>query len=120
LYNKNGMEEAARLQLNCHNQFIETQLSIGFLGLLMLLALVGMGVYLGIRKRNIIYLFFSLLCLANFMVESMLETQAGVVFFSFFNCFFFVQQNQLRNDESDHGGRSQAAIRKSGGTKQGL
>ncbi len=104
-YQKAGMEEAAKLRLNCHNQFLETQLAIGIFGLLSVVGLVGTGVYFGIKRRNFVYLVFSLLCFSNFMVESMLETQAGVVFFAFFNCFFFVQLNQLSIHEGNNRSR---------------
>ena len=87
------MKEAAERQLNCHNQFFETFLAIGFIGYLFLAAYFITGLYLGYKRKSFLYFVFTLICGAHFMVESMLETQAGVVFFAFFNSLFFTQLN---------------------------
>ncbi len=119
-YAVRGMTEAAALRLNCHNQFLETQLSVGILGLLSLVLTTLYGAWIGFKRKNYIYLTFSLCCLCNFMAESMLETQAGVVFFAFFNCFFFVQLNQLSSYEGSNGSGGAATVRKGGGDQQGI
>lgn len=116
-YEDRGMTEAAELHLNCHNQFLETQIAIGIFGTLSLLSITLFGAYIGFVRKNFIYLFFSVLLLSNFLVESMLETQAGVVFFTFFNCLFFVQINQLSHNESNHSRRSETSIREGSGSK---
>jgi hypothetical protein len=42
-----------------------------------------------IRSEYYLYFVFILLFSVNNLVESMLETQAGVVFYAFFNAFLF-------------------------------
>ncbi|MES2629097.1 MAG: O-antigen ligase family protein [Bacteroidota bacterium] len=105
-YKEKGMEEAAERQLNCHNQFFESFLAVGIAGLLCLLVIMGIAIYFGIRINSFIYLSFGLLCFCHFSVESMLETQSGVVFFAFFNSLFFVERNLVTDNESTDSSRS--------------
>lgn len=67
--------------LNCHNQFLQTWLATGLLGLIVLIFLVLIPFIL---RLNIVTFGFSLLLILNFMVESMLERQIGLFYFTFF------------------------------------
>lgn len=96
-YQKNGMLEAAEKRLNCHNQFLETFLAIGVFGFLLLAAFMLLGIVLALRRKSFIYLIFIVICGCHFMVESMLESQAGVVYFAFFNCLLFSQLNHIQD-----------------------
>ncbi|MDI1354898.1 MAG: O-antigen ligase family protein [bacterium] len=87
-YERNGLLGASKHHLNAHNQFFQTFIGAGIVGFLILLTFtVGKLVY-AIRRRKIILFLFTLLIIMNFMVESMLQTSAGVFFFVFFLCFF--------------------------------
>jgi O-antigen ligase len=89
-YEVNGLAGALENKLNAHNQFFQTAIGMGIIGLLNLLLLtVGLTIY-GLRKRRNLIFFFGLLITCNFMVESMLQTSAGTVFFVFFLCFLNV------------------------------
>lgn len=105
-YQEKGMIQAAEKRLNAHNQFFETFLAIGFFGFSTLVSFLIIGLYMAIKYKSFIYLIYIILCTAHFSVESMLETQAGVVFFAFFNCLLFVQLNHVQSNESNNHSRS--------------
>lgn len=87
-YEKEGMTGAFEHRLNAHNQYLQTFLGMGIGGFIVLLLLTVAQVIKGIIKRNFLLFVFSLLIVLNFLVESMLQTAAGVLFFSFFYCLF--------------------------------
>jgi O-antigen ligase len=71
-------------KLNAHNQFLQTFIGTGIIGfVLLLLITIGTLIY-GFVKKNYILALFSTLIFFNFLVESMLQAQAGFIFFVFF------------------------------------
>ncbi len=88
-YIKNDYTYFAEKQLNAHNQFIQTSLSIGLSGGIILLAMILLPLYYAIKHKKIIYIGFLSLILINLLTESMLERQIGVAFYSLFNIVFF-------------------------------
>ncbi len=90
IYEQHGITGALEKKLNAHNQFFQTFIGIGLFGFLnLLLMTIGVIIY-AIRSKNNLLLFFGLLTTSNFLVESMLQTSAGNVFFGFFLCFLLV------------------------------
>lgn len=88
-YEAKGMTYAFEKRLNAHNQFLQTAGALGTIGLSILLLCFVLPFYLSIKYKKPIYSCFLLLVFLNFLVESMLETQAGVVFYAFFNSLLF-------------------------------
>lgn len=85
-YEREGLAGALRKKLNAHNQFLQTFIGIGIIGfILLLLMTVGSLIY-GFIKKNYLLSLFSILMIFNFLVESMLQAQAGFIFFAFFFC----------------------------------
>lgn len=76
---------------NAHNQFLETFLSTGILGFLILIALFLVQTFNINKETKTVYFSFISIMLINFLVESILNTQAGIVFFTFFFCLFSLQ-----------------------------
>lgn len=77
-----------------HNQFLETALKFGLLGLLAFVAIWYLSlraVYPGFRK--LAYLFNLLLFLSMFS-DSTLGTQAGITFFMGFNALFLIRPDE--------------------------
>ena len=83
-YEMLGMDKAAEVRLNAHNQYLESWISIGIIGFLALLAMLFVPLWAGIRNRNWLLAGFICLCSVSFFFESMLETIAGVTFFALF------------------------------------
>ena len=71
------------IRYNPHNQFLQTALELGFLGLTIFLFILVKSAQWGIRSRNgLLVLVVS--CLSfNCLFESMLQRQTGIVFFTF-------------------------------------
>jgi len=85
-YQQNGLTGALTKRLNAHNQFLQTFIGTGIIGfVLLLLITLFLSVYSFIKKNYMLMLFCIIISL-NFMVESMLQAQAGFTFFVFFLC----------------------------------
>ena len=88
-YNEDGFNQALEENLNPHNQFLQTGIALGVLGMLLVLAILTFS--LSRLKRQFYFSgLFGIISFMFFMTESVLETQAGVVGFAFFYCLFFM------------------------------
>ena len=94
-------------KLNSHNQYFQTFITLGVFGFGLLVALLLIPAWQSFRKRNYLYFIFLVIFLINMLVESMLETQAGVVFYAFFNVLLFSgggvvsSKDRLQPEEQD-------------------
>ena len=98
-FNK-GNYGVAREELNSHNQFLNTGVQLGAVGVFILFMLFFSSIKYFLRStwRWMILVVF----LINFLVESFLETQAGIVLFCILIQLFF--NPKLNNDmvQEDH------------------
>lgn len=85
-YEQHGLTGALQKHLNTHNQYIQTLLGTGIVGFLILLLFSIGPLVLGIVKRNLLLVLFCGIVLLNYLVESMLQAQAGFIFIVFFSC----------------------------------
>lgn len=76
-------------KINSHNQFLQTMGVLGIPGIFLLIGGFVIAIIHSIKYRKYIYANFLIFLFLNFMVESMLERQAGVIFFAFFNSLLF-------------------------------
>jgi O-antigen ligase len=88
-YNENNIQSAFEQKLNSHNQYFQTFIALGLAGFLILVSLLFCPAWLSFRQGDYIYFFFLLVFGINIFVESMLEIQQGIIFYSFFNSFLF-------------------------------
>lgn len=95
VYLENNYFESLNKRLNSHNQFMQTWIAVGVLGFLFLLSIFAFTAFDAIKNKNLIALGLCLLLFLNFLTESMLETQSGVVFFSFFMSAIFVNNRKI-------------------------
>ncbi len=87
-YQKENKLVVYNMRLNAHNQFLQTYIALGILGLLLLLTGLVLPGWLAIRRLHFIYFSFLAVFTINILVESMLEVQAGVIYYAFFNALF--------------------------------
>ncbi len=87
----NGFTLGAEEQHNAHNQYFQTLLESGWPGLLLLLFVLGYGLYFAYRMQQPLYAAFIILFSFSILTESMLETQNGILFFSVFNALFLMR-----------------------------
>jgi len=89
-YKESNSTEALAKELNAHNQFLQTFIALGITGFLALILSLVLPAYYAIKQEAFVYLIFLAITIINFLTESMLETQAGVVFYAFFNSFLLL------------------------------
>jgi O-antigen ligase len=99
-YEKNGLTGALSYKLNAHNQYLQTFIGMGIIGLGLLLLILFSGILDAVRNSNFFLFLFLLLIIMNFTVESMLQRSDGVLFFAFFYCFFNMTDEERLKDES--------------------
>jgi O-antigen ligase len=87
-YRANGLTGIQEKKLNAHNQFLQSFCALGILGFLTLALGLLLPAISAIRTHNIIQFLFILIIVVNALTESILEVQAGVIFYAFFNSFF--------------------------------
>lgn len=83
-----GYDKGVRERFNAHNQFIETFLQTGVFGFLLLVLFFVYGYFIAIKNRNVLYTIFLSIIILYMLVESLFETQMGMVAFAFFNALF--------------------------------
>ena len=99
-YQQQNLYSIFKKKLNAHNQYLQTFVTLGVFGFSLLVAFLLIPVYRSLRKGDYLYTLFLLIFAINILVESMLETQAGVVFYAFFNAFLF-SKSAANNEKTD-------------------
>jgi O-antigen ligase len=75
--------------LNVHNQFLQSFVAGGIIGFLILLFVIIYPLVLAIRQKEHLFILFFVIIIFNFFVESMLQRQMGVVFYSVFSSLIY-------------------------------
>lgn len=83
-YTKNKFALGMANNFNAHNQYLESYLLHGAIGLAVLLAVHFVPLYHSLRRRNWLMALFISIMLLGYLSEAVLSVQKGVVFFSFF------------------------------------
>lgn len=87
--------------MNLHNMYLQTTMAIGLPGLLLLLAIVISPFFFVFQIPEWkSYLVFHITCCAFMMQEAVFQTQAGVVFYSFFSMLFWTSVHDRRRGRS--------------------
>jgi O-antigen ligase len=76
-------DERGQILYNPHNQFLQTGLEIGIIGMIILMFIVCYGIVKGIKTKNWLLLLLAANLAYNCLFESMLQRQSGIVFFTF-------------------------------------
>lgn len=71
-------------KLNSHSQILQSGVALGWPGLLLVCGLMLIPLAIAILRKDVFLSIFSLLFILNGAIESVLEVQAGVVFFILF------------------------------------
>lgn len=86
-YEDNGIVHALERKYNAHNQYLEWLITLGFIGFIILEGSIIYFFITSIKAQNILLTLFIVANSLAFLTESILETQAGLLFFSFFSLF---------------------------------
>lgn len=101
-YAEKSMVSALNKKLNAHCQYLQTFIALGVAGFLFLVLMLVLPGILAIRRKDNLYLVFLGIFAFNILVESMFETQAGVVFYAFFNAFLFISMSTTNQRSTDN------------------
>ncbi len=94
-YKIRGMTGALNKNLNAHNQFIQTFIAIGVTGFCVLALSLALPFFQQIKRRKFLIPVFIFIVAFNFLFESILELQAGVIFYAFFNSLLLFAEQEL-------------------------
>jgi O-antigen ligase len=83
-YHQYNLSLAEEKSYNLHNQYLESAVSLGFIGLLILITWMVLLFFYAINTKDFLLFFLTLIISIHFMFESMLNSIAGVSFFMFF------------------------------------
>ncbi len=83
-YKNNGFSLALQHNFNVHNQYLQTLMGYGVIGLLLLGIMLFAFLWYAWQNKNVFLLFFLGIILLSFLTESMLERQTGIVLFAFY------------------------------------
>jgi len=100
-YKKENKLFVFNMRLNAHNQFFQTYIALGIFGALSLIFMLVLPGWLAIRRIYFIYFSFLAVFTFNILFESMLEVQAGVVYYAFFNSLFFFGWKTMADRSDD-------------------
>ena len=96
-YRREGFEMGVRGDYHAHNQYLESWLMAGIPGLIILLSIMFIALWRGIKSKN----FLLLLMVAHFMAQSVFEStfevQHELVFYIFFIFLFYYHGPRIRN-----------------------
>lgn len=90
VHKQRNIEEAVEYHYNAHNQFFETLLQTGLIGLIVLLSVFAIPLCQSIKKKQELLFLFLIITFICFVFESMLQRLTGVVFFSFWYSFLLL------------------------------
>lgn len=75
-------------RFNAHNQYFQTLIALGIVGLLSLLSITWYPFFLSIKAKNYLFSIFLLLFFGLMLTEATFKVQKGVTFFTLFSCIF--------------------------------
>lgn len=75
---------------NLHNMYMQSFVMIGLLGLIIMLLIAALPFFYLNKKENLnAFLIFHLVAFLFFMQEAALQTQAGIIYYSFFSSIYW-------------------------------
>ncbi len=81
-------------RLRAHNQYVTYAVSFGVFGLCWILIYLIYPFFKSKERISILYLAFFIIIALSMLTEDTLESQAGIVFFSFFNSILLLQEKK--------------------------
>jgi O-antigen ligase len=79
-----GNKEFATGNFNMHNQFLESLIGLGIIGLITLLSILYFGIRIALTDKRELLIFLMIIILSNLFFESVMNRQSGLFFLLFF------------------------------------
>ena len=83
---------------NPHNQFLQTTVEIGIIGLLVLLLFIIQVFRIGLKNKNWFLILLITSLFFNSFFESMLQRQSGIVFYTFWICILLMNEMNIKKE----------------------
>lgn len=94
-YKEEGITRAYLLKLNAHNAFCQVLVPLGYIGLSLFLLTLLFPMMIAVKERNWLFVFFVALFMLSCIPESILEAQAGTMYYGFFSSMLFFKKLNL-------------------------
>ena len=91
MYTENNYQYGIQSRISPHNQFLHTGVILGIVGILFLTAYLLLPMVIAFKNKDWLYLIFLFVIIVNCITESILEREAGILFFTVFNTCFYLQ-----------------------------
>lgn len=92
-------------RLNPHNQYLQTFLAVGILGLLSIISYFAIPFIRTVKEKKLLFMAFLCIVMPNLLTESMFETGSGANFIALFMCLLaydaFVINNKLNETNNN-------------------
>jgi O-antigen ligase len=98
-YQTTNFRRAYINNFNAHNQYLQSLIDSGIIGLLTLILMILAPLFKA-TKNNQDYLFFLLIIVVILIPESFFLRQNGIIFYCFFNMFFYLSNKERLIRES--------------------
>ena len=86
--------------LNAHNQFLQTFINVGLIGVILLLLFFIGAFSLALQKKDLSLQIFVIITLAAFLAESYLQTQKGVMYTAVLSCLLLIEHLSISKEEN--------------------
>lgn len=93
-YERNEFLVLIQRKFNAHNQFLQTAAALGIPAAILLLIMFLAPLFVGWKRIHFLGVFLSIIVGVACLTESVLEVQAGVVFYAFFASLFAQNMTQ--------------------------
>lgn len=87
-YEEKGYTGALSVELNAHNEYLQTGLALGLIGIVLLIFPLVLALRRALQTKNFMLASWSFAAIIVFLFESYLNTLAGSLFFSLFFTIF--------------------------------
>lgn len=91
IYKRDNYKIPLKHRFDAHNQYLETTIAIGIVGLLLLLVIFFVPLYQSWKHLGYLQALFITIIIIGCITESLLERQAGIFFYGSFNSLFAQQ-----------------------------
>lgn len=95
-----GLNSMAEKNFNPHNQYLQTCIELGILGVAVLIGLFIVILRFAVKHRNITLLILTASFIFNALFESMFQRQSGIVFFTLM-VFFMILESLNQNQSGE-------------------
>jgi O-antigen ligase len=89
------LDRAAEINLDPHNQYLQSFAEHGILGLLALISLLVYPIYIGIKDKSVLLTLFGFTFLIAASTESIFQTQGGIIYYLLFLSLLLVNRRYL-------------------------